>query len=425
MRTNASGVDDLSRVVVAVSARSAKRQGLRWFVRAPARMALDRGLSAVAFRLGTVLLHYEGELGCFPSQGRLSDDLGISVDSVQRYLRELELYGFLVVEKRGRRNNYRLEPVYEAPIGHGSIEGTGQLEIENQQKRQPPSPRRLRSRPVVATRAEEGTSQETAPVRSIRRSQSQDRLAAFVRPIESAEPPKSTAPVRSVNAAPLRSEVIERPHQCGTNKNQSNIKKQHQQDASAADVVENFEENNDVTEGVASLQRIGVNIVAADLGLHGVRGRALLNDELLEWAIWVQSTEKTGIVNKTAFAATKVRVGFKVEDLFPKIVDRASRDEQLTSVQKAKAEEAVECVYRERSRQADALIAALDAGSRQDLRAKALSDPTAWIARDVSPAMFERLVTAVERRLVLDETLSPGLVTPDSPERMPEIYFSA
>jgi biotin operon repressor len=66
-------------------------------------MALDRGISAVAFRLATVLLHYEGELGCFPSQERLSDDLGISVDSVQRYLRELELYGFLVVEARPQK----------------------------------------------------------------------------------------------------------------------------------------------------------------------------------------------------------------------------------------------------------------------------------------------------------------------------------
>jgi len=166
MRINAAGVDDLPPLVVAVPARSAKRQGLRWFVRAPARMALDPGLSAVAFRLGTVLLHYEGELGCFPSQERLSDDLGISVDSVQRYLRELELYGFLVVEKRGRRNNYRLEPIYEAPIGHDTIEETGQLEIENQPKRQPPSPRTLRSRPTLAARAEDGMSQNIAPVRS-------------------------------------------------------------------------------------------------------------------------------------------------------------------------------------------------------------------------------------------------------------------
>jgi biotin operon repressor len=182
MKTSTAGVDDLSLVVAAVSARSAKRQGLRWFVRAPARMALDSGLSAVAFRLATVLLHYEGELGCFPSQERLSTDLGISVDSVQRYLRELELYGFLIVEKRGRRNNYRLEPIYEAPIGHGSIEETGQLEVENLPKRRPPQPRSLRARTPVET-AKISASEHAAPVRSITHGTSGSQIAAPVRSI--------------------------------------------------------------------------------------------------------------------------------------------------------------------------------------------------------------------------------------------------
>ena len=409
MRTNAAGVDDLSPVVVTVPARSAKRQGLRWFVRAPARMALDRGLSAVAFRLGTVLLHYEGELGCFPSQERLSDDLGISVDSVQRYLRELELYGFLVVEKRGRRNNYRLEPVYEAPIGHGSIEETGQLEIKNQPKRQPPSPRMLRSRTAVATGVEESASQKAAPVRSIGRSLSQDKLAALVRPIETTEPPQSTARMRSINAAPLRPKIIERPHLCGTNKNQSSIENQHQQDASPADVGEYLEEKNELREGIASLQRVGVNIVAADLGFHEGRGLSLHAVDLLEWVAWVQSPQKSGIVKRPAFAASKVRMGFTVADVFPDIVDRASRkrDEQLLRVRAAEAEDAVERLHLERIQQADNLIASLDATSRQDLRAKALSDHAAWISRNGSTDIFDRIVTAVERRIVLAETQRP------------------
>ena len=391
MRTNAAGVDDLSPVVVAVPARSAKRQGLRWFVRAPARMALDRGLSAVAFRLGTVLLHYEGELGCFPSQERLSDDLGISVDSVQRYLRELELYGFLVVEKRGRRNNYRLEPVYEAPIRHGSIEETGQLEVENQQKRQPPSPRTLRSRTAIATRAAGDTSQKTAPVRSNGRSSSQGKLAALV---------------RSVNAAPLRPEVIERPHLCGTNKNQSNTENKHQQDRTVTDVGKLLKEKSDSTKGIAALQRVGVNIVAADLGFHGGRGRNLLDVELLEWVEWIQSAETSGITKKPAFAASKIRMGFTTTDAFPDSADRALRDrkQQLLREQKAEEERAAEQREYERIRHADALIASLDDASRHELRAKALSDPAAWIGRDTSPIMFDRLVSAVERRLVLEAT---------------------
>ena len=395
MRTNAAGVNDLSPVVVVVPARSAKRQGLRWFVRAPARMALDRGLSAVAFRLGTVLLHYEGELGCFPSQERLSDDLGISVDSVQRYLRELELYGFLIVEKRGRRNNYRLEPIYEAPIEHGSIEETGQLEIENQQKRQPPSPRTLRSRTVVATRAEEGTSQKAAPVR----------------PVKAFETIESTASVRSVNAAPLRPEIVERPHQCGTNKNQSNIENQQQQEAGQTDVGGHLQEKHDITGGIAALQRVGVNIVASDLGSHGGRGRSLLDVELLEWVAWIQSPERNGIAKKHAFAASKIRNGFTVADAFPDFLIRGSldRQQQLSSVRVTEAEDAAEQLRLDRIQQADTLIASLDAKSRQDLRAKALNDPAAWIGRNGSPDIFDRIVMAVERRIVLAETRQSDL----------------
>ncbi len=161
-----------------------------------------------------------------------------------------------------------------------------------------------------------------------------------------------------------------------------------------------------VTEAIASLQRVGVNIVSAELGLHAGRGRRLRHLELLEWATWVQSAEKNGIANKTAFAASKVRLGFTVGDAFPDLADRAllERELQLASAQKAEAEDAAEEIHRERSRRADALIASLDAGSRQDLRAKALSDPAAWIGRNVSADMFDRLVTAVERRLMLDET---------------------
>jgi len=415
MRTNAAGVDELSQVVVAVPAQSAKRQGLRWFVRAPARMALDRGLSAVAFRLGTVLLHYEGELGCFPSQERLSDDLGISVDSVQRYLRELELYGFLVVEKRGRRNNYRLEPVYEAPIGHGSIEETGQIEIENQQKRQPPSPRTLRSHTVVATRAEEGTSQNAAPVRSIERSLSQDKLAALVRPITIAGSPQSAAPVRSVNAAPLRPKVKETPHLCGTNKNQSSTKNQHQQDTNPADVGEHLAEKRQIQEAIASLQHAGVYIETDDLRFHEGRSQSLRAVELLEWVAWVQSPQKNGIAKKPAFAASKIRRGFTVANVFPDFSDRLPRErpEQLPRVRAAEAEDTAERLNLEHIQQANALIASLDATSRQDLRTKALNDATAYIGRNVSSEVFDRLIAAVERRLVLDtrhSTVLPLLI---------------
>jgi len=411
MRTNAAKAGQLSPIAAARPAQSAKRQGLRWFVRAPARMALDRGVSAVAFRLATVLLHYEGELGCFPSQERLSKDLGISVDSVQRYLRELELYGFLVVEKRGRRNNYRLEPLYEAPIGHGSIEETGQLEVENSPERQPPSPRSLRSRPLLTKVTEEAPTQSAAPVRSFDEIKLRTRLAARVRPIETPHRAPLTAPMRPVDAAPLRPKGVEAPHECGTNKNHPNKKNQHEQDASEQNVGENIIEIDDMPEAIASLQRVGVNIVSADLGLHAGRGRHLLHLELLEWASWVQSADKNGIANKTAFTASKVRLGYTVGDIFPYLADRAKRErqQQLLIAQKTKIEDEAEEIHRERSQLADGLIASLDTDSRQNLRAKALCDPAARMGHDVSPHIFDRLVTAVERRLMLDDAQDKSL----------------
>ncbi|MGH7747110.1 MAG: helix-turn-helix domain-containing protein, partial [Candidatus Dormibacteria bacterium] len=176
---------DASTATGLFSLSPAKRQALRWFIRAPARMALDPGLSHPAFRLASLLLHYEGELGCFPSQERLSKNLNLSLDSVQRYLRELELYGFLVREKRGRRTNYSLEPLYEAPIGHGSLEETGQLEVENLAKRRPPSPRTLRRRVSDLERPQRPVTLKAIAGIELERSVSSD------------DEPRSTAPVRS------------------------------------------------------------------------------------------------------------------------------------------------------------------------------------------------------------------------------------
>jgi len=147
-----------------------------------------------------------------------------------------------------------------------------------------------------------------------------------------------------------------------------------------------------------------VRVVAADLGSHAGRGRSLLDVELQDWSAWVQAPEKNGIANKSAFAASKIRMGFTVGDISPDFINRASREreQQLSIVQIADAEEVAEKLYSERIRQADSLIASLNAEARRDLRAQALSDPAAIIGRNVSPSIFERLVTATERRLVLN-----------------------
>jgi len=217
--------------------------------------------------------------------------------------------------------------------------------------------------------------------------------------------------VRSVNAAPLRPDVIEKPHLCGTNKNQSNIENQQQQDAGPTDVGGHLQEKHGITEAIAALQRVGVNIVASDLGSHGGRGRSLLDVELLEWVAWIQSPERNGIAKKTAFAASKIRNGFTVADAFPDFLIRGSldRQQQLSSVRVTEAEDTAEQLRLDRIQQADTLIASLDATSRQDLRAKALNDPAAWIGRNGSPDIFDRIVIAVERRIVLAETKQSDL----------------
>ena len=96
-----------------------------------------------------------------------------------------------------------------------------------------------------------------------------------------------------------------------------------------------FVENGEVSEAIASLQRVGVNLVSANRGLHAGRGRRLVHLELLECATWVRSTDKIGIANKTAFAASKVRLGFTVRDAFPHLVDRGvrEREQQRASAQ--------------------------------------------------------------------------------------------
>jgi DNA-binding transcriptional MocR family regulator len=58
------------------------------------------GLSAGAKLLWARLAQYAGKDGaCYPSQQRLSSDMGLSVRQVQRYLKELVDKGFLETEK--------------------------------------------------------------------------------------------------------------------------------------------------------------------------------------------------------------------------------------------------------------------------------------------------------------------------------------
>lgn len=218
------------------------------------------------------------------------------------------------------------------------------------------------------------------------------------------DPSQRTAPVRSEHSAPLRSEAGKTPHACGANKNLANINNQHKQEATGSGVGDVLQENGGFEEGIAALQRVGVNIVATDLGVHVGRARQLLKDELIQWSIWVRSQERNGISNKVTFDASKILLGLTVGDIFPRPVDRVTRDvgENSMSTNDSEARKLAAEIDRERNRLADTVIASLDDARRQDLRAKALSDPAAWIGRDVSPDVFDRIILSIERRLVLD-----------------------
>jgi hypothetical protein len=210
--------------------------------------------------------------------------------------------------------------------------------------------------------------------------------------------------MRSAHTALLRSEAAQTPHQCGPNKNLSITKNQQYQGAAANVVAEPLEENDGLADAIAALQHVGVNVASCDLGIHAGRGRTLRHGELLEWALWVQSIKSNGIANKAAFAATKVRSGFTVRDMFPRFIEQLERENEQNEInaQKAVAEGLAEQAQRERSQRADSLIAALDISSRQNLREKALRDPAAWLGRDTSRDVFDRLVSSIERRLILD-----------------------
>lgn len=64
-------------------------------------------LSDGAYRLLAFLLHmcYGDKITCFPSQKYMAVSLGRSVRTIQRYLKELEKNGLIVIRRRGSTSN--------------------------------------------------------------------------------------------------------------------------------------------------------------------------------------------------------------------------------------------------------------------------------------------------------------------------------
>lgn len=161
----------------------ARTAPLRWFSPMPVAMLKDPSISAEAKVLAGVLLHYDGDKGCYPRIDSLMTDLNVSKHTVIRLLEELERYGFLKREKRGRNNFYHLTPAYVPPARPTDITLTGELAVQNTPPPKPVKRKTLHKRrpdPMLPLAAE-----KVAPVQPIplRRSVEVKKQVASVQPI--------------------------------------------------------------------------------------------------------------------------------------------------------------------------------------------------------------------------------------------------
>ncbi|MGH7756869.1 MAG: hypothetical protein ACREM8_11390, partial [Vulcanimicrobiaceae bacterium] len=207
-----------------------------------------------------------------------------------------------------------------------------------------------------------------------------------------------TAPVRHPSTAPVPHISSIEPHGCGPIKNLLN-KNHHNQDEARAPIAGGDQEEK--MTGLGALQRVGVNVSRRELGVHEGRARSLRDDELLAWAKWVAAPAANGITNKAAFAAAKVRMGCVLDDVVPGRAAANRRDETRQSSEREK--EASVRVERERVERANILMVQLAPADRAALHEQALIDASVWIVGDASAELFDVVVAAAERRLVLNE----------------------
>ncbi len=81
------------------------------FTQVPNAILKGEGISAGAKLVYALLLSYAWHNDfCFPGQERLATDIGISRQSVNTHVKELERKGFIVIKRRGqgRANLYEL-----------------------------------------------------------------------------------------------------------------------------------------------------------------------------------------------------------------------------------------------------------------------------------------------------------------------------
>ena len=393
---------------------------MRWFAPLPVAMLLDAGLSSDAKVLAGILLHYDGPTGCRPKVESLMRDLAASKNKILRILEELERYGFLVRERRGRNNIYRLRPVYERPIRRDSFEATGDLSLQNAPRPRPERRSRLHKprtpvaqeqvpsvEPVVLADERARRLQKVSPVEPISGCPDREKGLRQVPPVEPVPGPRRPRKVPSVTpdlVPPVEPNRAERfhPWNLDKTKNHSRSKTKHQDPPmreSADDGGGECIEEGTGQNGLPALQRAGVNLTRSELGIHEGRGRPLNDDELEAWAAWVSGPPAPGIANKPGFAAAKIRMGCSLEDVFPAVAATRRRERERRHSDDA--------IAAERGHQAatiaeaDIRIARLSDPDRNRLRERALEDPGIRLAHGATPETFDRLILATERRLIL------------------------
>jgi hypothetical protein len=324
-----------------------RTSALRWFVPTPVAMLLDPSLSSDGKVLAGILLHYNGPHGCHPKVATLMRDMNASKNKVLRLLEELERYGFLTRDRRGRNNTYCLRPVYERPIRADSFEATGQLQALDA-PRPRPAKRNTLHKPCAAPseRAKQTTVPPVEPIgTALRRSRTQGSVQRVppVEPISARaegrditsstkvdpEPPERVSPVQPSSVPNMEPNDKNRSHRWNleNSNNHETRKNQQQQDTTAVFTTATDEDTRTTIGGaeddptpdaaIAALQRVRVNLTKRELGVHAGRGRTLVPRELLAWARWVGATPARGIANKPGFAASKIRMGCTLDDVFP------------------------------------------------------------------------------------------------------------
>jgi hypothetical protein len=228
----------------------ARTTPLRWFSAMPIALLKDPSVAAESKVLAGLLIAYDGPKGCFPKISSLMKDLGASKHTVIRSLEELERYGFLKRQKRGRNNVYHLTPAYVQPARPDDIALTGELAIENARPMKPVKRKTLHNRRPDPTLPLDV--QQVAPVQPIpiQRGKRRPERVASVQPIVGANldetssagatfhgnsSGESVAPEQPGFVAPVQPVEPNRLHRSNLDitKNQDVIYIQQQQEAAA------------------------------------------------------------------------------------------------------------------------------------------------------------------------------------------------